>query len=258
DLYKDTQIYQFYAGDIDVSPTTGRIAVVGFAYTLDEDEPDYSGQYVTDNDCVILLNPNGTLVNSFGGNGIRFNGAGAEGGIHFGADGSTLFVPDTGNDHGSPYPVRMYKFKSDGSFIFKETAASMGSPFDSAVGPDGKFYVACLGDGAEIVRFNADGTPDRSYSGDAVAAAMGVFDYGGAIAIDPQGRVVFAGSVSSYPDVGPGVVARFAANPTGGGVTMTLKSDGTLIVTGTSADDAIGFQSTNDFPTKIQLAANHS
>ena len=236
-----TELSQFYGDKIDVAPD-GSVALLAGGVPEDSyDERDVGGQFSADNDCVVLLDAAGAPINSFDGNGVRFLGAGTSGGIHFSKDGRSIFVTDVGNDHGSPYPARLYRIARDGNWTIREAAPfTLSEPVDLAVAGDGKVYVASAGyDGAYVCRFNADGTPDKTYSNDGVATAEGYFD-SGAVALDAAGRAVLATvKQSDYPRGGRVDVLRFLAAPTGSGITSQLKSDGTLLVTGTIADDRV-------------------
>jgi uncharacterized delta-60 repeat protein len=275
DIDADTDLGEFTGFNLDIS-AAGKIALVGFgvpddaltnidAYSVEED--NFSGEpFFNNDDCVVLLNGDGTPVNSFDHNGIRFDAAGSSRGILFSRDGASLFVATADNGRGDPTPMQMLRFKLDGTFVVHQAdARTLGSPFDMLRTPDGKFYVG----GAdfaevEVVRWNADGTLDKTYSSpDGVAVAEGDVA-GGAIALDSAGRIVLAGAYYRYDNqteayrYGPAVVFRFAAKPAGGGggVSLQLKPDGTLLITGSPAADRI-YWDTEALAANFTLIANH-
>jgi uncharacterized delta-60 repeat protein len=136
-----------------------------------------------------------------------------------------------------------------------------GPSVSGALGRHGKIVIAtaCSGQRFVVARYRHDGTLDRSFSGDGMAAAtlqLGVFeDRVAGVAVQPNGKIVVAGSTTYYiPPDGEGspdfAVLRFNADGTlddtfgGDGKVATgffgeagdlaLQPDGKIVVGGTS------------------------
>jgi uncharacterized delta-60 repeat protein len=101
-------------------------------------------------------------------------------------------------------------FGGDGIVAWRALPRSGG--FRSlAVQPDGKILVGGYGGGFHLVRFRADGSLDTSFGQEGVvveAIGAGIR----ALAVDPAGNIVAAGSSSDLEDF---VVARFCGRPCG-------------------------------------------
>ena len=102
-------------------------------------------------------------------------------------------------------------FGLDGKRIFGYAGDDHGRAL--VVQPDGKTVVAGFGGpdtALAVTRLNADGSFDRSFDGDGTAGAdFGGSDYGQAVALQADGKIVVAGSTSVNEDI---AVARFNAD----------------------------------------------
>ena len=196
----------------------GKIVLAGFGDT---------------NFAVARLNPDGVSDLSFDG-----GFAGADfGGFDFGhaaalqPDGKIVVAGNTDVN----FDIAVARFNPDGSLDArfdpggadgpgKKVFGSFGTDIGNAVlvQPDGKIVVASTIDGNfAVTRLNADGSFDMSFDGDGTAVAdFGGADYGYAVALQPDGRIVVAGQAGG-DDV---AVARF--NPDGTSDT-TFDVDGT-------------------------------
>ena len=90
---------------------------------------------------------------------------------------------------------------------------------DVAVQPDGKIVVVGVANGATVstdlavARLNSDGSLDTTFSGDGIVTSSfgryGDFEFGSAVAIQPNGRIVVAGSVTNPPDTQRFLLVRY-------------------------------------------------
>jgi uncharacterized delta-60 repeat protein len=102
-----------------------------------------------------------------------------------------------------------------------------GQPVELLVQPDGKLVMAGnnLKHELAVWRFNPDGTPDRAFGDEGVAAAgFGVTVDAGGAALLPDGDIVVAGMTTSFATA----VARFDA---GGAPDKGFDEDGRLLMT---------------------------
>lgn len=131
-----------------------------------------------------------------------------------------------------------------------------GYAMSIAAANDGAFVMggyACAGGGCvmDVVRMLADGAPDSAFADGGFAriafAGGSTIDFGGAVAIDPSGRIVLAGSTDFFGDVRV-AAARVLANGTldpafgmGGKIqgplgtkaaAMRLQHDGAVVIAG--------------------------
>lgn len=142
------------------------------------------------------------------------------------SDGKTIAV----GTNGDGFAVARYNANGslDGSFSGdgKLTDPSLGVAWAAAVQPDGKILVAGSSGfpdyGAVVVRYNADGSLDTTFSGDG-KATNGVFGNARDLALQPDGKIVIVGSyyVNDQYDF---AVARFNSN---GAADTTFSGDGT-------------------------------
>jgi uncharacterized delta-60 repeat protein len=103
-----------------------------------------------------------------------------------------------------------------------------------ALTPDGKVVVATVGDGFDVVRYNADGSVDGSFdAGDASAVAIRTInDRSTSIAVQPDGKVLVAGTTAGLTAEADFALARFNAD---GSLDATFGLDG-QVITAVSAD----------------------
>jgi uncharacterized delta-60 repeat protein len=185
------------------------------------------------NFAVARLNPDGISDLSFDGG----FGAADFGDVDFGnaaalqPDGKIVVAGHIELNH----DIAVARFNADGSLDASFDAGGTDGPgkkvfgyggFDVAravlVQPDGKIVVAGPGNGDfAVTRLNPDGSFDTSFDGDGTAGAdFGGPDYAYAVALQPDGRIVVAGSAGGE-DVG---VARFNAD---GSLDATFAGSGT-------------------------------
>ena len=174
------------------------------------------------NFAVARLNPDGITDLSFDGGmtGADFGGFDFGDAAALQPDGKIVVAGHTDANQ----DIAVARFDTEGSLDASFDPGGADGPgkkvfgyggFDIAnavlVQPDGKIVVAGTGNGDfAVTRLNPDGSFDTSFDGDGTAGAdFGGADYGYAVALQPDGRIVVAGSAGGE-DVG---VARF--NPTG-------------------------------------------
>jgi len=108
-----------------------------------------------------------------------------------------------------------------------------------------------------VWRFNANGTVDTAFSGDGmVSTAVGTGNASGnAIAIDPQGKVLVAGSSTGNPGSRGMVVWRFNTNGT---LDTTFSLDGIYVINGAAGGtgDDVGSAITVDALGRVLVAGS--
>ena len=196
--------------------------------------------------CVVRLNTDGTPDTSFGGNGIAT--ITAEQTNHSVSGSSAVLQRDgklvvTGNSFDSNGNSRIHlvrlntdgttdtSFSSDGRLTLDPGASNTAEWASSvAVQSDGKLVVS--GSGVDnissqvdftLIRVNADGTPDFSFSDDGrVTLALSIHDenWDSSLGLQPDGKLVLAGNTG---------IARFNAD---GSLDPTFSSDGIASVHG--------------------------
>ena len=179
----------------------GKIVVAGYAYNFAVREFAI-GRYNTD----------GTLDNSFSVDGkvTTAFGTGADGwSVAIQPDGRILVAGYAYN--GTDYDFALARYNTDGTLdnsfsVDGKVTTSFGTGHDYGrsvvIQPNGKIliagsaYIGTNGDFA-IARYNADGTLDDSFSVDGkVTTAFGTgTDYGQSVALQPDGKIVVAGTL---------------------------------------------------------------
>ncbi|MFD0373355.1 calcium-binding protein [Streptomyces sp. NPDC059071] len=194
----------------------------------------------------VALLPDGRIVAAGKGGGggfalVRLNGTDGSLDDSLGGDGAVVagFTPSSPQDAGGI--ARRLALQPDGK------AVSIG-------------YVGNTAFDIGLARYNTDGTLDSTFSGDGmVTADFGGTEFGNAVAIQPDDKIVAAGSGGSgvallrynadgTPDAGFGTAGRTSvAFPGDGGAAnaMALQTDGKIVVAGI-ADDP-GSAEANDF-----------
>jgi uncharacterized delta-60 repeat protein len=157
----------------------------------------------------------GTLDSSFAGGVVTLGGGTQLFGVAVQGDGSPVAAGQSGGAAlverltaaGQPDP----SFGSGG-----QVTGPSGSARAVALQSDGKIVVAGGGPGMFVERLNADGARDTGFGsgGVAVAGPLGGSAVGNAVAVQPDGKIVVAGSVvPSDPSRGTLIaLARFNAN----------------------------------------------
>jgi uncharacterized delta-60 repeat protein len=192
----------------------------------------YTVAGMNNNAIVYRLNPNGSFDASFGKDGARqivsATGEGARA-LALQPDGKIIVAGDGGDD------AVVYRLNPDGSndqtFNGNGRLAIAGSDFANAVAlqPDGRIVLAgrmpdAAGKSdAAIYRLNPDGSFDPTFNGNGkLGIDAGGFDEADAVALQPDGRLVAAGSTSVNAAA---AVWRIAPN---GSLDTSFDGDGTL------------------------------
>jgi len=249
--------------------TDGRIVILGTIKLADEQ----SGRVLT------RYNSNGTLDNTFGVNGITLIEVASFSGskIALQPDGKLIVG---GTSTGKLAVIRYNSsgtldasFGTNGMGIVRFSSEARQSPADMVIQPDGK--IVMVGDHTLgqsnftdffAARFNSNGTPDETF----IANGFNIIDdyyfpnnrynYGKAVAIQPDGKMVMSGNMmdndaknqislarlnqdgsldtSTFGTNGKGTVTTPANFQNGSGA-LVLQSDGKIIVAGTIFNSAV-------------------
>ncbi|HJZ82272.1 MAG TPA: hypothetical protein VKD91_18065 [Pyrinomonadaceae bacterium] len=226
--------------DVAMAPD-GKIVAVGGTVLQNEDihssNPDRSFY------AVVRYNPDGSLDSSFNGDGKWLQGFTLAGdgqaavAVAIQSDGKVVFA---GTGAPTRFPsIVVFRLNVDGTLdnsfngngyqIVQQTGALL-FPTDIALQPDGKILVAGQkGKDALVVRLNPDGELDDSFDGDGMASAnFGALSLAQALAIQPDGKIVIAGTLFlsspgiNHTDI---AVARFNQN---GSLDPSFEGDGKL------------------------------
>ncbi len=235
----------------------GKIVVAGYAFNG------------ANNDfAVVRYNTNGTLDNTFNGNGIVTTAIGTSNDEAFGmavqSDGKIILAGQSFN--GVDSDIAFVRYNTDGtldnSFSGDGRAtipAGVGTDIvrSVAVQPDGKIVAAgnaSNGTNSDIalVRLDANGAPDTSFDGDGIVltpiGTSSEFAYG--VAVQPDGKIVAAGfyisptgndtavlrynadgTLDSTFD-GDGIATRAFSTDTDEALSLVLQSDGKIVIAG--------------------------
>jgi len=225
----------------------GKIVVAGISYNGSND--DFA---------VVRYNADGSLDTTFSGDGKVTTpvGGSADDGyaIALQPDGKILVA---GLTLGTSLDIAVVRYNADGSLDTTfdgdgkvTTPVGTGADYGFAIAlqPDGKFLVAGYLNNAgnydfAVVRYNADGGLDTTFSGDGkVTTPVGTAgDYGYAIALQPDGKILVAGYSENGSDNDLAVV-RYNAD---GSLDTTFDADGKLTTAAGGGNDngyAIGLQ----------------
>jgi uncharacterized delta-60 repeat protein len=182
---------------------TGAILLGGYTYAP-------SGEPVIDQ----LTNPAGTFDRSFGGGGaVQPNVQGTLAGIAVAKDGTVEGVGAQGPTTGADFQISNTTGNSFTSF--SSIAQNLGGTDDAtavAVQPDGKFVVAgytnVLGSyDYAVVRYTSNQVLDTSFgTGGTEIVDLGGNDLATSVVLQPNGKIVVAGTTSSGPNAQIGVI----------------------------------------------------
>ncbi|MET9536264.1 calcium-binding protein [Streptomyces sp. NPDC006553] len=259
------------ANAVAIQPSDGKIVVAGTTEVIAEEGGGCCFFSVA------RYNTDGSLDTGFGDGGLvrveEFGGS---------ADGADVAVQPDGRivavGKGGGGGFALVRLGTDGTLdpgLGGDGAVVAGftptSPQDGggiargmALQPDGKIvsvgYVGNTAFDIGVARYNADGTLDTTFSGDGmVTADFGGTEFGNAVAVQPDGRIVAAGSgglgfaalrynADGTPDVGFGTGGRTSVNAPGdGGIAygLALQQNGKIVLAG-RADDPNSSEA-NDF-----------
>ncbi|KQX50045.1 MULTISPECIES: DUF11 domain-containing protein [unclassified Streptomyces] len=259
------------ANAVAVQPSDGKIVVAGTTEVLAEEGGGCCFFSVA------RYNPDGSPDAAFGDGGLvrveEFGGS---------ADGADVAVQPDGRivavGKGGGGGFALVRLTADGSLdpsLGGDGAVvagfTPGSPQDAggiargaALQPDGKIvsvgYVGNTAFDIGVARYNPDGTLDTTFGGDGmVTADFGGTEFGNAVAVQPDGRIVAAGSggagfaalrynADGTPDAGFGSGGRTSVNAPGDGGTayaLALQQNGKIVLAG-RADDPNSSEA-NDF-----------
>ena len=196
---------------------------------------------------VVRYNTDGSLDTGFGGDGKVFttvvNGDQASA-VAIQADGKVVVAgkTNTGNDNAA-----VVRYNSDGTLDTNfNTVGKVVTTFgasavinDVAIQSDGKIvaagFVNLSGNlDLMVLRYNSDGSLDTGFDGDGkVSTDFGVTDIANSVVIQPNGRIVVAGSTSAGN--GDFALARYNAD---GSLDITFDGDGKLSTSLTTSSDS--------------------
>ncbi len=195
---------------------------------------------------VTRLNPDGSLDNSFDGDGtagVDQDGDERAYALALQPDGKIVLVGETSPLIGFGPDIAVARLNSDGSpdAGFNGTGVRLidyGLSFDQgravALQPDGKILVAGYGgpDTAMMVtRLNPDGSNDTSFGmGGTSSVDLGVIERAHAVALVPDGKIVVVGERSATTGPSSGVNVVVARLGPGGAIDRDFGSNGTRII----------------------------
>ena len=235
-LILDLSVGDDFLWDVAIQPGDQKIVGVGRRDPTDAD-------WVT-----VRLNTDGSLDNTFSGDGLAFvdfsTGEDAANAVALQADEKIVVVGRAGG-MGGRFGIVRYNtngtldttFSGDGKAATDFTSG-LDFAWDVAIQPDQKIVVAGRTGGSDgrfaVARYNANGTPDTTFSTDGKATANLTpgEDNAIALALSTDGKIVLAGFASgSGGQIG---LARFTAN---GSLDTGFSGDGRLLKNVTTALD---------------------
>ena len=279
-------------GSLDSSFDTDGKVTAGFDYALAQDIAIQSdgkivvaGQGYDDlgAQSIILarFNSSGSLDTSFDTDGKVITGIGFGHALAIQSDGKLLVTGtrDTGTPLDSEIVLARYNtngsldttFDSDG-YLTNNPGSYPDAGTSIILQPDGKILVGGYSYPNEfepdyaLIRYNADGSLDTSFSGDGIVITSfsNNGDYGAGVALQPDGKIIFAGSSYGIAPYLSAVLMRFNNNGTfdttfdGDGKASTsfanesqindvaLQSNGKIVVAGVNSPNNV-HDFANDF-----------
>lgn len=228
-----------------------KIVVAGYSYVN-------SSGLTVQHLAVSRYNPDGSLDNSFADNG-KLEGVSKQGYTNFNAtaiqaDGKVVAAGYTWNGQDYDFAVARYNtngspdstFNNDGKQTVDFGAADMATSI--AIQHDGKIVVA--GNSATqfaIARYNTNGSPDNTFSGDGkLVASMGFSDVCQSVALQADGKIVVVGYTYTDTNFDSAyfAIARFNSNGT---PDNTFSDDGKQLT---------DFDSTSSFATSVAIQSD--
>jgi uncharacterized delta-60 repeat protein len=197
---------------------------------------------------LVRYNPNGSLDTSFDSDGMVITALGDFNDIAYAVaiqtDDKIVVAGSSDSTSHSDFAVVRYNtdgsldasFDADGKVITQVGAITADVAFDMTIQPDGKIVAA--GSSANkfaVVRYNTDGSLDASFDSDGKAITqVHVYDAAYAVAIQPDGKIVAAGTSaipnSTSPLDGHQDFSLVRYN-TDGSLDTSFDSDGKVITT---------------------------
>ena len=237
----------------------GRIVVTGYYYNVAGDQDIVTVRYKSD----------GTLDNTFGGNGIVTTPIGSDddsaNSIAIQNDGKIVVVGESRNNRNN-YVYAVVRYNSDGTYdndfngggIVTTGIGSNDFAQSIAIQSDGKIVVAGSSknthdnDDVAIVRYNSNGTIDNTFGGGDGIVTTDIGnndDFARSVAIQDDGKIVATGGsggnyvVMRYENNGAldntfgggdGVVVTPITNSIGFAESIAIQNDGKIVVAGWS------------------------
>ena len=220
----------------------GKIVVGGHAQSTTAHSTTFAvARYEADGSLDSTFGTGGVVTTDFGNDweGVQ--------GLAIQPDGKIVAVGTTGGI------VALARYSPDGSLDPAFGSASTPGTVQSdviggggaqavALQPDGKIVVAGGLQGAEVARYNADGSLDTSFGSDGVASSTHEdWEYATTVALTPSGKILVVGSrANSLPDSGPDrsfVIWRFNSD---GSLDSSFGSGGVATITVAAWDFASG------------------
>jgi uncharacterized delta-60 repeat protein len=209
--------------------TDGKVVVVGYTNQSGSDSYGLA---------VVRYNSDGSLDSTFSGDGVvtKYVTSGTRNlfgnAVAIQPDGKILVAGDINcvDKYTAGYCTLLARFNSDGSFDTAFDAAFFARASDNstqgaaglALQGDGGILVAGTrdsggGDGFAVARYTADGSRDTSFGTDGVATAfisteVGSRDSGTSIALQPDGKIIVAGTTYTLSANNHFGVARFLSD----------------------------------------------
>jgi serralysin len=178
------------------------------------------------------------------------------------ANGKILVAGSSGND------FALARYNTNGSLDTTFDAdgkitTSFGN--DSATGnsvtlqADGKILVAgSSGSGFTLARYNADGKIDTTFDADGmVTTSFDLYSAGSSVTVQANGKILVAGTGSSYINGGDTAVFALARYNTDGSLDTTFDADG-KVITSFDSTDSYGYSVTVQADGKILVAGTNN
>jgi len=213
----------------------GKIVAVGNACATSPCDADFG---------VARYNPNGSLDPSFDGDGkalTDFSGSSSDSAadVAVQADGKIVVAGQTGGD------MAVARYNGDGSLDTSFdgdglVVTDLGAAGGVAIQSDGKIVAVGAAPGANdddfaLARFNTDGSLDSTFDGDGkVLTDFGDYDYGVALVIQADGKIVAGGSTEAGPNYTNFALSRYNADGT---LDASFEGDGRVVSDSGAGDD---------------------
>jgi uncharacterized delta-60 repeat protein len=225
--------YSDYATSV-ATQTDGKIVVAGHASNPYTDDLSYFA--------IVRYNSNGSLDNSFDGEGIQTTYFFSGSSLAIQPDGKIVAAGQAFNPNTNNRDFALARYNSNGTLDssfdgdgIQTTDFFGGDDFASslAIQPDGKIVVAGVANNTNhsnfaLARYNSNGSLDNSFSGDGkhITDFKGGNDIASSLAIQPDGKIVVAGQAFN-PDANNSdfALARYNSN---GSLDNSFDGDGKL------------------------------